>query len=57
MIVSAAAWRGPSVDVVDVTDEMVQLFNPDARTLQIVTEVRKVEPIAIEDAARIPAKN
>ena len=56
IIVSAADYHGPSVEIVDVTDDLVQLFNPNAQTLKIVNELRKQKPVAIEVAARMSAK-
>ncbi len=55
-IASVADYHDASVELVDVTDDLVRLFNPDARTLKVVTELRKHKPMAIEDAARMPAK-
>jgi hypothetical protein len=43
-----------SVELVDVTDELVALFNPDKQTLQVVKDVRHTKPTAIEEVARMP---
>jgi hypothetical protein len=54
-IVSVADYRSAGVETVDVTDEVVALFNPDAQTLAIIRDCRKKEPLAIEVVARLPA--
>ncbi|HEY3130366.1 MAG TPA: hypothetical protein VGL91_12980 [Acidobacteriota bacterium] len=41
-------YGDPSVEYVDVTLPLVKLFNPDERTLRIVEEVSKHEPIPLE---------
>ena len=40
---------GPEVEVVDVTDALVSLFEPSAKTLATVTEVRKQPPIDLDE--------
>jgi hypothetical protein len=45
-----------SVELVDLTDELVALFHPNEQTLKTVRELRKLKPAAIEDVARMPAK-
>jgi hypothetical protein len=46
------AWQvdysAPDVEVVDVTDELVQLFEPSDRTLATVAEVRKHDPVDLD---------
>jgi len=37
-----------SVETVDVTDQMVSLFHPDEQTLEIIEDVKKMEPVPIE---------
>ena len=56
-IACVADYHDPSVELVDVTDELVQLFNPDAQTLKIVSQVRAQKPLAIEVVAKMPAKS
>lgn len=43
-----------TVEVVDVTDELVALFNPDKQTLKVVEDLRPSKPAPIEDVARMP---
>ena len=47
-IARQADYHDASVELVDVTDELVQLFNPDAQTLKTVSQVRAQKPLAIE---------
>jgi hypothetical protein len=56
-ILRYADYRDPSVDVVDITDDLVKLFQPDEATLKVVAELRKQSAQPIEDVAKIPAKN
>ena len=56
-IVSAADYHDASVELVDVTDELVKLFNPTPQTLRTIEECRKQKPAPIEQIAKIPAKN
>lgn len=55
-IARAADWNDPSVELVDVTDELVALFNPDKQTLRMVADVRTRKPETIESIAAMPAK-
>lgn len=56
MIARAADYHDASVELVDITDDLVRLFDPDAHTLKVVAELRKQEPVAIEVFAKIPAR-
>src|SRR5690606_16173715 len=38
-------YRAEQVEIVDVTDELVKLYNPTAKTLKYVTEIRDVAPV------------
>ena len=40
--------RDSTVETVDVTDQLVALFNPDERTLTLIQGVRKHKPMALE---------
>lgn len=42
------AYQQPSVELFDVTDAMVNLFEPDAETLNIIDEIRAKAPVATE---------
>lgn len=55
VIVSRPDFHDDSVELVDVTAELAALFNPDAKTLEIIAEARKRPPAAIEDIAKVPA--
>ena len=41
-------FRDASVEAVDVTEQLVALFNPDQRTLNTVRELRKRKPMSLE---------
>jgi hypothetical protein len=56
-IASVADWHDSTVELVDVTDALVALFEPDAQTLKIVQEVRGRAPEPIEVIAKVPARN
>ena len=49
----AIAWfcdhAGPGVELVDVTDDLVELFDPSEETLTTVREVRKHAPIDLDE--------
>lgn len=55
VITNAINYHNASVELVDVTDELVALFHPDPETLKIVADARALEPLPIEDVARMPA--
>ena len=44
-----------STELVDVTDELVGLFNPNEQTLKTVRDLRKQKPASIEEVAKMPA--
>jgi Skp family chaperone for outer membrane proteins len=48
------AYRDPSVEYVDVTPQLVKLFNPADKTLKAIEELRKQEPIPIEKMSYDP---
>lgn len=54
-IVAAADYRAASVEVVDVTDAIVRLYNPDAQTLRIIADCRGKAPKPIEEIALLAA--
>jgi hypothetical protein len=49
LIVARCDFQSPDVELVDVTDQLVQAFHPDAQTLQAVAQVRKAKPMAMVD--------
>ena len=46
-------YQSPDADFVDVTVQLVKLFNPDERTLKIGEELKKTPPIPLEEARNI----
>ncbi len=42
-------YTGPGVEVVDVTDDLVALFEPSEKTRAIVAEVRRREPLDLDE--------
>lgn len=51
--VDAIVWRSdysmPGVEVVDVTDELVKLFDPSEKTLKTVEEIKKHKPVDLDE--------
>ena len=43
-ITMSCEFTGPDVELVDVTDDLVKLFEPSEKTLDMVRQVRKVPP-------------
>ncbi len=41
-------YRRPGIEFVDVTDLMVQPFNPDEETLKTIKDVQKHDPVPLE---------
>ncbi len=39
------------IEYIDLSDEIAQLFYPDAETLGIIEEIKKVEPVSIEEVS------
>jgi Skp family chaperone for outer membrane proteins len=46
-------YQSPDADFVDVTDQLVKLFNPDEKTLKIGEDLKKSPPISLEEARNI----
>lgn len=42
-------YQRPGIELVDITDLMVQPFNPDEDTLKTIKDVQKHAPVSIED--------
>ena len=42
-------YKDESLELVDITDQLVNLFNPDEQTLSIVENIKETEPLPIED--------
>ena len=48
-IVFECDFAGEGVEVVDVTDELIKLFNPTTEALNIIEELKKHDPVPLED--------
>jgi hypothetical protein len=55
IITADCDYAAADVEVVDVTDDLVELFNPSDRTREMARKVRDVEPIALTVLADLPA--
>jgi hypothetical protein len=51
-IMRSVDFYEPRVEIVDVTDALVALFEPDAGVLSLVAELRSQPPLALEVVAR-----
>ncbi|MEM8874482.1 MAG: hypothetical protein AAGD32_09500 [Planctomycetota bacterium] len=49
VIVPFVTWTGKGVEIVDVTDELVALFEPNEQTSKFVASIRETDPVPIED--------
>lgn len=49
-------FAAANVEIVDVTDDLVQLFEPAAKTAEMAREIRKAEPVSLTVLADMPAK-
>lgn len=47
VIVPSVAWSGDGVEIVDVTEAFAEQFGVDEQTLQMVRQVRDVEPVRL----------
>jgi hypothetical protein len=54
-ITRVADYHADSVELVDVTKDLVALFSPDDKTLKIIEDLRKQPPLPIEVVAKMPA--
>ena len=50
-IVRACDFTASNVISVDVTDELVKIFEPSEKTLKTIAEIRKVEPVDLDALA------
>jgi Skp family chaperone for outer membrane proteins len=46
-------FQGPAVETVDVTDELVKVFEPNERVLKIVAEMKKHPPLDEDEVRNI----
>lgn len=44
---------GDKVEIVDVTDDLVQLFKPSGRTLEMVSQIRDSQPLSLLELAEM----
>jgi hypothetical protein len=51
-IVFDCSWAGPNIEIVDITMELVMLFDPTEKTLRTAREVMKHEPIDLDAIER-----
>lgn len=49
-------FTGPNVEVVDVTDAIVELYKPTDRTRKVVAEMKAVKPLSLLELADMPAE-
>jgi hypothetical protein len=42
-------FTGEQVELVDITDDLVKLYDPDEHTLQAVREIRKTKPVNLAE--------
>lgn len=50
------AYKDSSIEYVDVTTQLVKLFNPDAEALKMIEDLSKQEPVPIEMLSMDPNK-
>jgi len=43
------AYKRAGVEFIDITDPLVRAFNPDKKTLEIIKDIQKQEPVPLED--------
>mgnify|MGYP003431164133 CR=1 FL=1 len=48
-------YAGEQIELVDVTDDLVKLYDPSERTLKTVRELRKIKPARLTEIAVLPA--
>jgi len=51
-IVMSCDWSGPDVEAVDVTDSLVALYEPPARTLETVRKMKAIAPVPLDEIER-----
>jgi hypothetical protein len=55
-ITMSCEFTGAEVELVDVTDDLVKLYDPSEKTLQHVRAVRAVKPVPLVQLADLPVK-
>lgn len=53
VITRTTDYVAAGAEVVDVTDELVNIFNPSEKTLKMIRELRKHPPLSVEEADKI----
>jgi hypothetical protein len=56
-IVMSCDVAAPDVELVDVTEQVVELFEPSAKTRQVAQKVRGAKPASLLDVAAAPARH
>lgn len=51
-IVMSCDWTGPDIEAVDMTDALVALYEPSARTLETVRKMKGVAPVPLDEIER-----
>jgi hypothetical protein len=46
-------YQNPAAEVVDITDALVKVFEPDERVLKIVQEMKKQSPLDEDEIRKI----
>jgi hypothetical protein len=55
-ITMSCDFTGGQVELVDVTDDLVKLYDPSEKTLKSARAVRAVKPAPLTQIANMPAK-
>ncbi|MGA2233354.1 MAG: hypothetical protein ABSH22_20825 [Tepidisphaeraceae bacterium] len=48
-------YTGTYVEIVDVTADLVNLWHPDAKTLEMISGIEKTPPVSLADVAKMGA--
>jgi hypothetical protein len=48
-------YTSDDVEIVDVTADLVNLWHPDAKTLDIISGIEKTTPVSLQDVAKMGA--
>lgn len=57
VITRRADYHEALIEAIDITDDLVSLFEPDEKTLKVIADVRRQEPLAIEEVAKMDHKH
>jgi hypothetical protein len=55
VITMSCDYAAADVEVVDVTDDLVELYHPTDKTREMVRKIRDVEPVSLLELADMPA--